>query len=275
MGCLTQLPEVSDPCGDWPSPGLYALDVEVDGRTRSPQVYVPASAGPRDIVVLLHGAGGNASGFSETTQFIEAADEEGFVFVAPNGLGFPLRAWNAGFGPDVNADDVAFLDATVAAVSERVCGDRTLATGFSNGGMMVHRWGCEGNQVDAIAAVAGPLLIEGCEGGSPLPVLHLHGTNDRVVPIGGGESSLGYEFPPVQDTIATWRERNECTEVTLDAVRDGDTVCTPYDCSVPTELCVIEEWAHRWPGGENSRGTDADATRRVWEWFRQIPQQAG
>ena len=56
--CLTELPQVEDPCAEWTSPGLYKLDVE-DGRTTL--IYVPETAGPRPAIVALHGAGTDGS----------------------------------------------------------------------------------------------------------------------------------------------------------------------------------------------------------------------
>ncbi|MEO0604179.1 MAG: hypothetical protein AAF211_22270, partial [Myxococcota bacterium] len=244
VGCLTQLPEVDDPCAAFDDPGMYRFDVETEERTRKPFVYVPPGAGPRDLLVLLHGGGSSAPDVQEVTGYTAAADEQGFVLVVPNGLGFPLRTWNAGDGPDVDADDVGFLDTLVSDLRPRVCGDRTLGVGFSNGGMMAHRWACEGNQADAISSVAGPLLVDACEG-PPRPVLHWHGTADKVVPVDGGRSA-GVDFPPVTDTMDTWRVRNQCAPEPRDAVTEGDTTCTVYDCAASTELCLVENWPHRW-----------------------------
>lgn len=274
MGCgvfVPALPEVADPCAEWAAPGLYDVRLDTTDGTRRPMVYVPASKGPRDLVVLLHGAGGNGRGMLDVTAFRKAADEEGFVVLIPNGQGFPTRAWNADDDPDgadleADADDVSFLDRLVDEVSPQVCGARTLGVGFSNGAMMVHRWGCESTVVDAVAPVAGPLLLDACPG-PPRPLLGLHGTADEVVPIDGGEGGFGYTFPAIDETIGEWRRRNQCAPDPAEVVRNGDTTCTFYDCAVSTAFCRIEAWPHRWPGGANTELTEADATRRIWDWF--------
>lgn len=269
-GCLSELPQLDDPCGPWPDAGLFRVDVEVE-RTRRPYVYVPSTdAGPRDVVMLLHGAGASGPKFEEITQFEALADAKNFVLVYPNGLGWPLRTWNAGPGFESDADDVWFLDMLSREVNDRVCGRRVLATGFSNGAMMAHRWGCEGKAPpDAIAVASGPMMVDDCEGAKPTPVRHYHGTEDTVVPLQGGEgtSGRGIVFPPVSETMETWQAVNACTDAEPTTRREGDTSCAAWSCAAPTELCLIEGWPHLWPGGIRSSSTDADLTRQAWEFL--------
>lgn len=269
-GCLPELPDLEDPCGPWPDARLYRVDIETDS-TRRPYVYVPSTdPGPRDIVVLLHGAGASGPKFEEVAQFEDLADAKGFVLVYPNGLGWPLRTWNAGPGFESEADDVAFLDEINREISQKVCGQRVLATGFSNGAMMAHRWGCEGRvPPDAISVASGPLMVTDCGSAVPTPVRHYHGTDDTIVPIEGGEgtSGKGIVFPSVFEMMDVWRTINECTDDEPVFTQTGDTQCAAWSCSVPTELCLIQGWPHLWPGGIRSSGTDADVTLASWEFF--------
>lgn len=273
-GCIPELPDLEDPCAAWPEPGLYRAILDpADSRTRKPYVYVPNSTGPRQVVVLLHGSAMSGPKMTEATGFLQLADQEGFVLVYPNGLGWPLRDWNAGPDYDNGTDDVDFLDALIDEVSPKVCGDRVLGTGFSNGAMMVQRWGCQGQKVDAIAPSSGPLLIGGCAQGEPMPIRYYHGTADDVVPVdGGGNGIRGVDFPSAQETIDIWKQRNRCTgEPTV--TTNGDTTCSSWACDAPTELCLVEGWGHKWPGGVNSGQTNAGATQAIWEWF--VEQEQG
>jgi polyhydroxybutyrate depolymerase len=269
-GCIPQLPDLDDPCGPWPEAGLYRVTIDVD-QTRKPYVYVPSTeAGPRDVVVLLHGAGATGPKFEEITQFETAADNKGFVLVYPNGLGWPLRTWNASEGFESDADDVGFLDELSRQVTDKVCGRRVLATGFSNGAMMIHRWGCEGKvPPDAIVASSGPLMQNACPRALPTPVRHYHGTKDTIVPFEGGEgtSGKGIVFPPLIETMETWGEINQCSDAEPVTTSQGDTECAAWHCLVPTELCLVHGWPHLWPGGIRSDGTDADLTSAAWEFF--------
>ncbi len=253
MACLGELPEVEDPCATWPEPGLYVLPVP--GYDRRPEIYVPASPGPRDAVVVLHGAGSTGDVMRrDTTEFQEFAEREGHVALFPNGSGTPVGYyWNAGtccgVGGVIEAPDVAFLDAAAAELRERVCVDRVVGTGFSNGAMMALRWSCEGTQSDGVLAAAGPLMVEGC-GGAPEPVIYVHGEADPVVPIAGGDAALGVVFPDARDAFDAILARNQCTGEPL-VTKVGDTTCSAWTCAAETRFCTIRDWRHRWPGARS------------------------
>lgn len=266
--CITELPVLEDPCAAWPDPGLYHLELEPDEGRRVARIYVPEGEGPRDLVVVLHGYGMNGRKMTEVMGWQDAADAFGFAVVSPDGEGWPFKEWNAGPQMGGGPDDVVYLDLLTATARERLCGDRVLATGFSNGAMMGHRWACEGAEVDVLGVAAGPLMVEGCAG-DPVPVRHYHGVLDTVVPMEGGrgDSIFDIEFPPVDATMALWRARNGCTaDPPLETV-DGDTTCWAWSCAVPTELCQVDGWAHLWPGGIHSDATDADATGRLIDFL--------
>ncbi len=271
IGCVTGLPEVGDPCAQWQDPGLYTHKTEVDGKKRKAYVWVPATEGPRDVVVALHGAGQTARQFSEVSQFIKRAEAQNFVAVYPQGLAFLwLHGWNAGEccgnvdEPQRDAADVAFLEQLTREVSDLTCGDRVLATGFSNGGMMAHRWGCEGTEVDAVVAASGQLAWKGDCTGDPLPVRHYHGTADPKVSLESEDGKLS-----VDETMAIWRERNACLDQPPEVTVDGPMTCSVWSCDAPTEQCLIEGWDHRWPGGGNAGalGNGIDVTQEAIDFL--------
>ena len=271
VGCLTDLPVVDDPCGEWPEPGLFRVRQEPsDTHTRRPYVYVPSGEGPRDLVFLLHGGGSNAPDFAEVTGMLDFAEKLNTVVVYPDALGFP-SGWNAGPQYGFDQDDLGFLEALANDLDTRLCGRRKVALGFSNGAMMAHRWACEGTELDAIGVSSGPLMLDGCDGDFPLPVRHYHGEADTVVPIDGGVS-FRTKVPPLDDTIEAWKVRNQCSEAFTETVT-GDTTCRKWDCAAPTEFCTIADWPHMWPGGVNASRTDADATTALLGFFdRNVPR---
>lgn len=276
--CLPSLPVLDDPCAPFPEPGLYLHRVDTDDGGRKAYVYVPEGSGPRDLIVALHGAGESASDFGAVTRFMAASEEQGggYVSVFPQGKGFPLNAWNAGDccgGVDEHngdVDDVAFLDQLVDEVVPLVCGARVLATGFSNGAMLAHRWACRSDRVDGAMPVSGPLLVDACDG-PPLPIRHVHGLADTRVPFsgGGGDGLGGNVYPPVDETMAIWQTRNGC-DTTLAPVEDirGETTCTTWSCTATTTLCTVAGWDHRWPGGIHADALTSDATTDAWSWFQ-------
>jgi polyhydroxybutyrate depolymerase len=275
--CVAELPDVEAPCEAWDEPGLYQFKVTTkEGPKRRAFVWVPTGEGPRNMVVALHGAASTPTDFSDVSQHMRVAENEGFVAVFPQGRGSLANSWNAGDccgsaqADRRDVDDVAYLEQLVRELSPKVCGAKVLGTGFSNGGMLAHRWACEGEQVDAIVPASGPLQISPskCKG-PPVPVRHYHGLADDIVPYEGGVGSnfSGVDHQSVDATMKAWRERNDCSDAEPAVFTNGDTTCTRWACQAPTELCTVTGWTHAWPGGRNADRTSADATRDGYAWF--------
>src|SRR5262249_15369590 len=141
--------------------------------------------------------------------------------VYPNGTGFHDTAlfWNSGgrdrFNGRTPPNDVAFLGkviddlATVANVDPK----RVYATGISNGGMMCYRLAAEmSDRIAAVAPISGTLSSDNIQPNRPVPVLHSHGTEDKLVPSDGGKSAARdmLNCKSVDDTIRTWTKLDGC-----------------------------------------------------------------
>lgn len=269
-GCGTPLPEVEEPCAMWAEPGLYALPLE--GFDRSPWIYVPATAGPRKAVVMLHGAGSTADVIKDqVTRFLDDARTQGFVAVFPNGSGTPAGYyWNAGeccgVASEIQAPDVAYLNAISATIRDRTCVDQVVAAGQSNGGMMALRWACEGKGVDGLVTSAGADVRSGACEGPALPVSMAHGTADKLVPYEGGVNGDGVRFDPAPDGVLPFLARNQCASAPT-TTKDGNTTCFVYDCDVPTRFCAIEGEKHQWFGGFKDLADGFDAESEVYGMF--------
>lgn len=271
-GCVTELPKVADPCATWKQPGIYKMKLEVDDKTRTSWVYMPPSAGPRDVVFALHGAVSNGRDTAEFSEFIGVAKSRGFVAVFPEGTNplFGRRAWNAGdccLNADENArdeSDIQFMETLLDRLEKEACVDRVLVTGFSNGAMLTHRWACESDRVDVAVPIGGTPAWRTCPG-EPFPIRHYHGTDDTIVPVDGG--GIG-DFPPLHDAMSIWFERNQCSAEPPQRVTEGKTTCEVYDCAAPTEICLIDGWPHTWPGGILKGETGGlNATTASYDFF--------
>jgi polyhydroxybutyrate depolymerase len=215
----------------------------------------------------------NGRDFSDTTNLIALADKEGFVVVFPEGKGTLARFWNAGqccgSAARGGVPDIAFLDQLVDELSPAVCGGRVLGTGFSNGGMMVHRWACQGRTLDGAVPVSGPLeaSLQNCDG-PPMPILHIHGAADPLVPWQGGQGNgiTDHRYRSVEETMGVWRERNRCTDAEPQLVLGNGVSCTNWECEAPTSMCLIDGWGHAWPGGRNGAAA-LDAGVEGYAWF--------
>ncbi len=204
--------------------GTHRRELTVDNRLRSYLVHVPPAydpAKPIPVVVAFHGAMMNAGLMVAFTGLNDKADQAGFVAVYPNGTGlgeislfFNASAAPAPGGPP---DDVAFTAALLDDVASvvRVDPERVYATGMSNGGMMCHRVAAElSNRFAAVAPVAGTLALPEIHADRPVPVIHFHGTADKIVPFDGptGRTPPTMKFRSVDDTMKAWARFDGCPE---------------------------------------------------------------
>ncbi len=260
--------------------------LEHDGMTRHFRVHLPARrAGvdrPREklpVVLVFHGGGGNIDGMVRTSGMDGAADEFGFIAVYPAGTG-PIKGklltWNAGrccgSAMQDGVDDVGFVTGLIDDLAERYGIDRrrVYATGHSNGALMSYRLACElAGRIAAVAPNGSQGLPGECRPSRPVPVLHIHGTEDRCALYGGGECGgcfadffrdLGlpvkrktWSCPPVPEAVSGWASKNRCSGETETTLEQGDVRCDTYrGCAGDADvtLCTVDGGGHTWPGGD-------------------------
>ena len=297
-------------------PGDHQRSIQVDGRSRSYRVHVPQkyqANRPAPVVLAFHGAAMNSAMMVPFCGMNRKSDEAGFIAVYPDGTGWGLfQTFNAGglHGKMAagKADDVKFVAALLDDLQRvlRIDDQRVYATGISNGGMMCYRLAAELSQrIAAIAPVSGTMAIDNARPKRAVPILHFHGTADRIVPVDGPDKSTpGFlTFMSVDETIRTWVRLNGCRQVPVvqklqDKANDGTTVTKttyrvePTDENPPREnaprnargvaqviLVEIHGGGHTWPGvqpplkliGKSTR--DISANDMMWDFFQrhQLP----
>ncbi|NKY09059.1 PHB depolymerase family esterase [Cellulomonas hominis] len=251
--------------------GSSVQQVEVDGTTRTYRAYRPAGLDePSPLVLFFHGYGGSAEQAEAEYGWDEVADSEGVVVAYVDGV---ENSFDAGSccGPAMEAevDDVAAALAVVEDVAGRVAvdPDRRYASGFSNGGAMTYRLACETDVFAAFGPVGGGELVD-CDGAAPASLLHIHGARDAVVPVGGDPDGTGMGHPPVEETVAGWRDRLGCAPpVTTDEDRVVTSTAACPDGREVT-LVVADVLEHTWPTGS----AGVDATTVLWEFFAAHPR---
>jgi polyhydroxybutyrate depolymerase len=257
-------------CATWePKPpsgfvtGTSVHTIKVDGRDRTYRLYrparLPASA---PLVVMMHGYSGSATEAERAYGWDELADFGGFVVAYPNGLG---RAWNVdgegccGRPGREGVDDVAFIAAAVADVIKNVSINpaRVYATGMSNGAIMSYTLACTTDIFAAIGPVAGTQLNP-CRAPRPMSVMHIHGTDDRLVPYGGGQGFSVINGPSASAVNALWRDVDQCgvPATTINGPVTTSTARCADNRAVA--LITIDRGGHEWP---------SFATRTLWEFF--------
>lgn len=272
----------------FPGPGSYTVRQPYNDMERSYRVYIPESYSdegePFPLVLVLHGAGGSAAGTEGFTGFNELAETENFIVVYPDGVG---NAWNDGRASSNNEpiNDVRFLGDVVQFMQNTLTIDplRVYATGFSMGGMMAYRLGCDlPNRFAAVGSVASTMpayLIPNCTDTVPVPVIVFQGTDDAVVPWRGVPGA----YLSAAQTIGFWGAHNNCSEnFVVEALPNSDpddyTVVVKQelaDCDADVMLYGVYFGGHTWPGhpldpqlGLGQTTNDIDATALTWEFFK-------
>ena len=202
------------------------------GLERAYTLHVPAvGTGPRPLVVALHGRFQTRSKIAAYTGFAGVADARGFVVAFPGAVG---GGWNAGTccstGSARQIDDVGFLDDLISDVAGRTSVDlrRVYVVGFSNGGMLAYRYGCQrSGRVAGVAVVAGAMTADAsfarpappaCRPSGPVALLHVHGTADPLSAAGGYQRSLGTTTTSAATSVAAYVRAAGCTGSVLQRV---------------------------------------------------------
>lgn len=268
----------------------------VGGIKRTYHVHVPQHldpARPVPVVLALHGATMNGPMMAWLTGLNRKADQAGFVVAYPDGTGrLASYTWNGGTVAASTADDVGFVRAVLDDLPAvvRVDPRRVFATGLSNGAVMAYRLAAElADRIAAVAPVAGTLGAIDCQPSRPVPVLHVHGTEDEYVPFAGGrgrKSLAAIDYRPVGETVRLWVRANGCrdeptVEVLPDTAGDGTRVVRSAYAGGPAGaevvLVAVEGGGHTWPDRQVAAGALGRSTRNVsandliWAFFERHP----
>ena len=161
-----------------PTLGLQPLGLE---RGRDGLLYVPAAydaVRPAPLVLMLHGAGGNAQ--HSIAPLVEIADTAGLILLAPESRGQTWDVLLGGFGPDI-----AFVDRALAQTFARYAVDpaHIAVEGFSDGASYALSIGItNGDLFTHVIAFSPGFMAPSAQVGAPR-VFISHGVNDAVLPI--------------------------------------------------------------------------------------------
>jgi len=260
--------------------------ITVDGVARDYLLRTPATAvsDPRPLLLVIHGAGGNAAKAETATGMTELSDAGGFIVAYPQGTQAADVAgeysWNAGAccaNPvKNNIDDVSYIKALIADVQSQESVDpaRIYIAGFSNGGMLAYRLACElPGEFAGIAVVAGAFNVSECATAGATSVLMIHGTGDKTVPYDGGATNertaarFGqWKNASLATAVDFWSTLDGCGEAPFAAVDGGVTRRSYSTCANEKKIDVvtIADGGHIWPVAAES---GFDASSLITEFF--------
>lgn len=272
--------------------------LEHNGKTRSYVLHLPKSS-TKDravpLVMVLHGLGANGAMTQVLTGFDDVADKRGFAVVYPDGLNKMWNYWEGGLPAgklkrERGADDIGFLTTLIDELVRDGIADkrRIYATGISNGAYMSNRLAIDSaDRIAAIAPVSGTMIkfmAERMKAPQPMPVLYIHGTQDKVVGFDGTDfitkraSSLSAD-----ELVRWWAKRNGCdmepkVESLPDKADDDITVkrhtFADKTGRAPVVFYELIGGGHTWPGGKlqpeallGKTCRDFNASETIWEFF--------
>ena len=226
------------------------------------------------------------------THFDALADQQSFIVAYPDSTN---GNWND--TREVSrSDDVGFLRALIDELERSYPIDphRVYATGISNGGFFSNRLACElTDKIAAIASVAATMpepLVSSCKPSRPISVLYMQGTQDPLVPIGGGK--IGFRrgrsrgtcisladaemFWLAHDHISSAPSAADLPDLVHDGTHVHRQVWTGGRDQTEVVVYTIEGGGHTWPGGPQylpkiivgKASRNLDATVAIWQFFQ-------
>lgn len=283
----------------------YSVSITSGGNTRTYTYYVPTMynnlTDTVPLIINIHGYTGSSNLQEVAHDFRKIADTANFIILQPQAKGNPgfenfnnnPTSWDVWNTVSSGAEDRNFIMQALDSMEANfnIDTNRVYVTGFSQGGYMSYILSTiHSNRITAMASVAGVMSTEyynTCYPVHPLPIMHIHGTNDALVAYNGNTNAL-----PAETVIGHWIQFNQCDSVPevnafLPDIADSATVdqskVVHYVFSggckgVKVEFYKILNGGHQVPSAENPPATqygigtqnkDFTAAREAWRFFRQ------
>lgn len=187
--------------GDRPVEAVFPNDYDVEGSY--------------PLLIKLHGYGSNAIQTDAFFYTLDEAKERGVITLTPEGTVDVNgnQYWNL-FPTGI--DDLGYITGLIEEAVEKyaVDPDQIFLMGLSNGGFMSHLMACErGDLVRAIISFNGSSYLNesDCKAQDPVEIIHVHATDDQVVPYNGNNS-----MPGARVVAERWADWNQCDPEPVD-----------------------------------------------------------
>ena len=160
------------------------------------------------------------------------------------------------------ADDEGFFRAMLshAEATWSVDSDRVYMTGFSQGGQTTQSMACPMSDVLAAIAPSHGFSANGytCAPDSPMGMIQVWGTRDRIVPGDDGLANDGYIYDDAAETAVIWAAAQDCAsdgDSVYPTASDGarDWACTEHvGCATGAEVVTCQwDGGHIWPSSSS------------------------
>ena len=264
--------------------------MEVNKQVRGWWQFIPSQCQIKEcpLILAFHSSETAADRLDDVTKWTTLSSKEHFIIVYPNAIN---KIWNE--------NDLPFIDNLVDELKKKakVDAQKIYATGFSTGGLFTYQLACQrSNIIAAIAPVAAHMareLPDQCKPSRAVPLINIVGTNDKKMPLEGGDVKGPFGFRSqgkilsTNETLNFWLRNNKCQQTpVVDKVRDQNKIDDTHAVLERYEGCtngadiyrwVIGDGGHTWPGGNSQKKLfgkvtkELDATEEIWNFFQQHP----
>ena len=200
------------------------VELEVDGSRRAYRLAVPTTppAGEMPLLLVFQGGDGGDYPFPQEREFLALAEAEGVIIARPiaEQLAGNEGAWL------LNADstsrrDLDYVEAVIDDIASRypVNRARVYATGYSLGSMFTYELACHlSDRFAAIASFAGSMPASAsCEPDEVVPIMHIHGTDDGIIPYGETWDWKDWDavgtMRDIPGLVTFWKDTYGCTSL--------------------------------------------------------------
>lgn len=258
--------------------GALLKRIEVEGEIREYLIYIPNSYDTTKsvpIVLNFHGFGGIVSEFIYDADMRSLAESDTFILIYPQGSYLNGSShWNPcpiGLDNKSDANDFRFVEDIIDEISSQynIDMERIYAAGYSNGGMMAYGLAnYKSDLIAAVASVSGAMLDCIGDTSHPMPVIHLHGTSDSVIPYSGGNG-----WNSAQSTLKHWIDFNNTTTNPIVSTENSGVMTIEHyvygqgDSSVSVEHYKYIGGDHVWV---NATFQAQNTSELVWNFVSQF-----
>ena len=259
-----------------PPSGGEGNSITVNGVTRTFRLHAPSNPGstPMPMVIAINGGGMRAEQFPQEADFAQLAEREGFLFVVPLSELLPDNEGEWQLNTTASSrQDIDFLEALIDELSSRYSVDasRVYGTGYSLGSMFNYEIACQlSGRFAAIASHAGtmPVQPDSCSPARTMAVLHVHGTEDTIIPYNSTWDWKEWDevgtMRDIPSLITFWSGLANCQNSRDETTPNGrHFIHENCDGNVRVEHHRMDGLGHGWPASVNGQPTH----QLIWDFL--------
>ena len=240
--------------------------IQTGGVNRQYYLYVPNNiTDNRPLIISCHGMNQDYNYQKQQTQWPSLADTANFVVVYP--VGIAGSAWGVAFdtGWDIDGmSDVNFMLDIISEMKEEYNIDETRVyfSGFSLGGAFTYyMMNKAADKIAAFGPISGYNLMGANTSTSrPVPICHVHGTADDIMPYGG-----------IKDNMKKYAQAMNCNMTPEEDTGSGYSMVRYKDGDCETEVILYSVNGR----GHEPSNNGFHTSNALWSFFRQYSNGCG